>query len=68
MAPTNVVKELTGNDPEDFETIVRDYFNHSKYREKNFKNWWNAFVRFNLLPFISIPSRKERMMLNKPYL
>lgn len=64
IEPTNIVKELTGRDPEDFETITREYFSKSKYKEKNFKNWWNAFVRFNTLPFVKVPSRKERQKLN----
>lgn len=64
IAPTTVVKELTGREPEDFETIARDYFIRSKYRESNLKNWWNAFVRFNLLPLVPIPSKTERKVLN----
>lgn len=64
IEPTKVVKELTGREPEDFETITRDYFNKSKYKEPNFKSWWNALVRFNTLPFVKIPSKKERMLLN----
>ena len=64
IEPTNVVKELTGREPEDFETITREYFSKSRYKERNFKNWWDAFVRFNTLPFVKIPSKKERSMLN----
>ncbi|MEI6409634.1 MAG: NmrA family NAD(P)-binding protein [Bacteroidota bacterium] len=65
MEPTQLVKELTGKEPEDFETIASDYFSKSKYKERNFKNWWNAFVRFNTLPFVKIPGKQERMQINE---
>lgn len=65
IEPTDVVKKLTGREPEDFETITRDYFTKSKYKERNFKNWWNAFVKFNTLPFVNIPSEKERKAINE---
>jgi uncharacterized protein YbjT (DUF2867 family) len=55
IPPTNVVKELTGREPENFETITIDYFSRSKYKERNIKSWWQAFVRFNKLPFVKIP-------------
>jgi uncharacterized protein YbjT (DUF2867 family) len=64
IEPNSVVKQLTGRDPEDFETITREYFFKSKYKERNFKNWWNAFIRFNLLPFVKVPSKKERKLIN----
>ena len=32
IEPNNVVKELTGREPEDFETITKEYFANSKYR------------------------------------
>lgn len=64
IAPTNVVKELTGQAPEDFESIARDYFGRSPYRHKTIINWWKAFVRFNLLPFVRIPSKADRRKLN----
>ncbi len=64
ITPTNVVKELTGREPEDFETIARAYFSKSKYNEASFQKRRNAFVRFLTLPFVSIPSKRERMRLN----
>ena len=64
IEPSHVVKELTGKEPEDFETITREYFNKSKYKERNFKNWWKAFVRFNTLLFVKVPSKKQRKQIN----
>ncbi len=64
MEPTDVVKELTGREPEDFETITKAYFSKSRYKERNFNNWWNAFVRFNTLLFVKVPSKKERSEIN----
>lgn len=64
IEPTTIVKELTGKDPDDFETITREYFSKSKYAQRNFKTWFTAFVRFNIMPFYPIPSRAKRNLIN----
>ena len=64
MPPNDVVKELTGREPEDFETITKDYFGKSKYRQRNFSNWLTTFLKFNRIPFQKVPSKKERQEVN----
>lgn len=49
-APNHVVEELTGQPPEDFETIVRRYA-ALPFARKTFANRLRAFVQFNLVPF-----------------
>lgn len=56
---TTVVKDLTGKNPDDFETIVRNYVGKASFQERNFLNWLNAFKKFMLLPVTSVPSIKE---------
>ncbi|MEO7769033.1 MAG: NmrA family NAD(P)-binding protein [Ferruginibacter sp.] len=65
IEPTSVVKELTGREPEDFETITREYFNQSKYNQRNFSRWLSAFLNFNRLPFTKVPGKKELAVLNR---
>lgn len=64
MEPTNVVKELTGREPEDFETITRHYFNNSSFKRRNFQSWLMTFVKFNRMLFIKVPNKHERIMIN----
>ena len=63
--PTEVVKELTGKEPDDFESVVRSWVNNSPYRERNFKNWLRAMRKFITVPFQFVPSLKELESLNK---
>lgn len=65
IPPNDTVKSLTGKDPEDFETITKGYFNKSKYRNRSISNWFAAFKKFNLLPFIKVPNKKEREAINR---
>ena len=65
IEPTNVVKLLTGREPEDFETITRSYFDNSPYKKRNFSNWLSAIIKFVKMPFTPIPSRQELEALNK---
>jgi hypothetical protein len=30
-----------------------------------YRNWLNAFVRFNVLPFVQVPSKRERKIMNE---
>ncbi len=65
IQPTDVVKKLTGSEPEDFETITKDYFNHSKYKQHNFSNRLSTFIKFNRMPFTKVPGKKELAALNR---
>ncbi len=62
---TNIVKELTGKEPDDFETIVKRYVNNSPYKKRNFPNWFSAIKKFVALPLQSIPSIKELEKYNQ---
>ncbi|OGS70861.1 MAG: hypothetical protein A3F91_11740 [Flavobacteria bacterium RIFCSPLOWO2_12_FULL_35_11] len=62
---TNIVKELTGKEPDNFETIVKTYVNNSPYKKRNFSNWFSAMKRFMELPLHSIPSIKELEKYNQ---
>jgi len=64
IEPTGVVKELTGREPEDFETITRRYFDNSPYKKRSLKNWLSAMKKFLAMPFTSVPSRHALQALN----
>jgi hypothetical protein len=57
--------KLTGRNPEDFETITKQYFNNSKFRDRTFKSWLTTFIKFNRMPFTKVPGKKEFEELNK---
>lgn len=65
IQPTDVVRQLTGREPEDFETITRQYFDHSPYRERSFGSWLSALKKFMSMPFTSVPDKAERNQLNQ---
>ncbi|MFP5041703.1 NmrA family NAD(P)-binding protein [Parasediminibacterium sp. JCM 36343] len=62
---TNIVKQLTGNDPEDFETIIRRFIETSSYGMPNRTGWFKALIKFMKIPFQKVPSIKELDRLNK---
>lgn len=62
---TNVVKDLTGKDPDDFETIVKRYVDKATFKKINFSNWLAAFKKFMILPMKSIPSVNELEKFNQ---
>ncbi|MDE3145641.1 MAG: NmrA family NAD(P)-binding protein [Bacteroidota bacterium] len=62
---TNIVKELTGKDPDDFETIVKHYINNSPYKKRNISNWLSTMKEFMSIPFISTPGLNKLEALNK---
>ncbi len=62
---TNVVKELTGKEPDDFETIVKSYVDKAPFKKRNFSNWLAAFKKFMVLPMTKIPSIKELEKYNQ---
>jgi NAD(P)H dehydrogenase (quinone) len=62
---TNVVKELTGKEPDDFETIVKRWVNHSSYKQRNFANWLSAMRKFLEIPFQPVLSTQELEKLNQ---
>ncbi len=61
---TDVVKRLTGKEPDSYETIVKRYLAKSPYRERSFSNWFSSFIKFNKIPFTTIPSSKKLEALN----
>lgn len=62
--PTNVVKELTGNEPEDFETIARHFISTSPYQKRSLSKQITAMGKFMKLLRVKIPGKKEQMALN----
>lgn len=65
IEPTDVVRKLTGREPEDFETITRQYFNSSPYRERSLGNWLSAAKKFMAMPFTPVPGKAEIEALNR---
>jgi NAD(P)H dehydrogenase (quinone) len=65
IEPTNIVKELTGREAEDFETITRQYFDNSPFKKRTLLTWLKTFVKFNKLPFTKVPSKKEIIEINQ---
>lgn len=65
IQPTNIVKQLTGREPEDFETITKQYFNSSKFRKRTFSSWLATFIKFTKMPFIKVPGKKEILEINQ---
>ena len=63
-APTNFVKELTGRDPEDFETIARNFIDTSPYKQRSLTNKLMALKKFMNLFFVKLPGKKEQEGLN----
>lgn len=65
IEPTDVVKKLTGREPDDFETIARAYFDSSPYKIHSFANWLSALKKFMIMPFAPVPSAKALHALNQ---
>lgn len=65
IEPTDVVKKLTEREPEDFETITKQYFNNSNFKNQTFFTWLKSFIKFNKMPFTKVPGKKERLSINK---
>ncbi len=65
IEPTDIVKKLTGHEPEDFETITRQYFESSPFKLRTFSAWLNALIKFNRMPFTKVPSQREIDEINK---
>ena len=63
--PTNVVKELTGKEPEDFETIARHFIDTSPYKKRSFSNKMTAMRKFMKLIFTKLPSKSEQAAINQ---
>lgn len=64
IEPTNVVKQLTGKEPEDFETITRQYFESSLYKKRTLSSWLKTFIKFNKIPFTKVPTKKQIAEIN----
>ena len=56
---TDVVQQLTGKAPDDFETIVERYVRNSDYAERSFSKKISALRKFLEIPFTQTPSIKE---------
>ena len=65
IEPSNIVKKLTGREPEDFETITRHYFDNSEFKSRSFLCWLKTFIKFNKMPFTSVPGKKEIATINQ---
>jgi len=65
IEPTNIVKELTGREPEDFETITRQYFDNSPFKKRTLSSWLQTFIKFNKMPFTKVPDKKEKAKINQ---
>ncbi len=63
--PTDIVRQLTGKEPDNFETIVRRYIDQSPYAKPSWSGWFNAMKKFMTIPFQPIPSIKELDRLNQ---
>lgn len=65
MEPTDVVKRLTGREPEDFDTITRQYVAESPYQKRTVSSWLSALKKFTTIPFTPLPSRQALDALNR---
>jgi uncharacterized protein YbjT (DUF2867 family) len=63
-APTDVVKKLTGTEAEDFESIARDFINHSPYNKSSFSGKVHALKNLMKIIFAKVPGRSEQEALN----
>ena len=65
IEPTDVVKQLTERDPEEFETITKSYFENSPYKNRTFSTWLSAFIKFMMMPLTPVPNSKSILQINK---
>ena len=56
---TTVVKDITGNEPEDFETMARRALSTMPEAKKSFKNKFKAIRNFMAMLFTEIPNLKK---------
>jgi len=64
-APTDVVKRLTGREPESFETIVRAFINDSPYGRQSFSKTLVALYKFFWMALTPVSSRSALTKLNQ---
>lgn len=57
IEPTDVVKELTRSEPEDFELFTRQYFENAPFRKLTLVSWLRTFIKFNKMPFTKVPGK-----------
>jgi uncharacterized protein YbjT (DUF2867 family) len=65
IEPTGVVKQLTGQEPEDFETITKQFFDNSPFKKRTLSTWLRTFIKFNKLPFVSVPDDRQILEINQ---
>ena len=63
--PTDVVKKLTGREPEDFETIARHFIETSPYKERTLSSRITAMKKFMKILFVKLPGKAEQEALNR---
>lgn len=63
--PNTIVKELTGREPEDFETIVRQFMGESPYSKNSFGGKMHAMKNFLKLLMTKAPNKARQLDLNK---
>lgn len=63
--PNNVVKDITGRDPEPFELTARRYFTEDALLNRTPQKIWQAIKEFIAIGFTRAPSRRDLIELNK---
>ncbi|MBO9730721.1 MAG: NmrA family NAD(P)-binding protein [Chitinophaga sp.] len=63
--PTDVVKRLTGREPEDFETIAHQFVKYSPNNKRNFSGIWHTIKNTIKLMLTRIPNKLELAVLNQ---
>ncbi|RIV23993.1 NmrA family transcriptional regulator [Fibrisoma montanum] len=63
--PTDVVNELTGREPESFETIAHRLIQQSPYGKRTFTTWLSAVRKFMSMPFTPLPHKRQLAALNQ---
>ena len=58
------MKEIADRDPEDFETIARNFIDTSPYKQRSLTNKLMAMKKFMNLFFVKLPGKKEQEALN----
>ena len=62
--PTDVVLQLTGREPEDFETIARHFIDSSPYKVKSLIGQIKALRKMMSIFFIKLPGKRAQAQLN----
>jgi uncharacterized protein YbjT (DUF2867 family) len=63
--PTDVVRRLTGSEPQDFETFARQLINDLPDKKPSFRGRMRAIGNLIRLMFTRLPSKEEMLALNR---